>query len=128
WAGQVGGRGDERIGGGRVRPPGSGLRRLPLVDRYAQEDGAYLEERAFCRRSRLGRRRAVSSGDCRKGDSRFVKKLLPAILFACLSLSATQAQDGQTPTISVNVRLVNVFANVTDEQGSPIPGLNKDDF
>ena len=34
----------------------------------------------------------------------------------------------QTPTISVNVRLVNVFVNVTDDKGAPIPGLTRDDF
>jgi Ca-activated chloride channel family protein len=34
----------------------------------------------------------------------------------------------QTPTINVNVRLVNVFVNVTDDKGSPIPGLTRDDF
>jgi Ca-activated chloride channel homolog len=35
---------------------------------------------------------------------------------------------GQTPTINVNVRLVNVFVNVTDDKGAPIPGLTRDDF
>lgn len=30
--------------------------------------------------------------------------------------------------ISVNVRLVNVFVNVTDDKGAPIAGLTKDDF
>jgi Ca-activated chloride channel family protein len=34
----------------------------------------------------------------------------------------------QAPTISVNVRLVNVFVNVTDNKGAPVPGLTRDDF
>ncbi len=34
----------------------------------------------------------------------------------------------QTPTINVNVRLVNVFVNVTDANGAPVPGLTQDDF
>jgi Ca-activated chloride channel homolog len=39
-----------------------------------------------------------------------------------------QQHPGQTPTINVNVRLVNVFVNVTDDKGAPVPGLDKDDF
>ncbi len=39
-----------------------------------------------------------------------------------------QQKSGEPPTISVNVRLVNVFVNVTDSSGAPVPGLNKDDF
>ena len=38
------------------------------------------------------------------------------------------AVHAQTPTISVNVRLINVFVNVTDAQGAPVPGLGRDDF
>ncbi len=36
--------------------------------------------------------------------------------------------QAQTPTINVNVRLVNVFVNVTDANGAPVPGLAQDDF
>lgn len=36
--------------------------------------------------------------------------------------------SAQTPTINVNVRLVNVFVNVTGPTGAPIAGLTKDDF
>jgi Ca-activated chloride channel homolog len=40
-----------------------------------------------------------------------------------------QAQSSaNVPTINVNVRLVNVFVNVTDDKGAPVPGLNKEDF
>ena len=58
-----------------------------------------------------------------------VKPLCAAI---CCALSlfglAVYAQRTEPPTISVNVRLVNVFVNVTDDKGSPIPGLTRDDF
>lgn len=35
---------------------------------------------------------------------------------------------GNIPPYKVNVRLVNVFVNVTDEQGAPVGGLKQDDF
>ena len=51
-----------------------------------------------------------------------------AILFACgLQLCVIHGR-AQTPTINVNVRLVNVFVNVTDSNGAPVPGLTRDDF
>jgi Ca-activated chloride channel family protein len=39
-----------------------------------------------------------------------------------------QAPQKQEPTFRVNVRLVNVFATVTDAHGAPIANLTKDDF
>jgi Ca-activated chloride channel homolog len=45
-----------------------------------------------------------------------------------VSQSTAAAGGSQAPTINVNVRLVNVFVNVTDDQGAPIGGLTKDDF
>ena len=42
--------------------------------------------------------------------------------------SAVKAAATDPPTISVNVRLVNVFVNVTDDKGTPVPGLTKDEF
>lgn len=37
--------------------------------------------------------------------------------------------DGaQTPTIHVNVRLVNVFVNVSDQHGAPVSNLGKENF
>jgi len=35
---------------------------------------------------------------------------------------------GSTPVISVNVKLVNVFASVADKSGAPFGGLQKEDF
>ena len=43
-------------------------------------------------------------------------------------LFCATAVRAQTPTISVNVRLVNVFVNVTDSQGAPVAGLTREDF
>jgi Ca-activated chloride channel homolog len=45
------------------------------------------------------------------------------LLAACLTVSA---QDDAT--ISVNVRLVNVFVTVTDNHGAPVAGLQKENF
>ena len=42
--------------------------------------------------------------------------------------SAVKAAATEPPTISVNVRLVNVFVNVTDDKGAPVPGLTKEEF
>jgi len=39
-----------------------------------------------------------------------------------------QSPQKQEPTFRVNVRLVNVFATVTDAHGAPIANLTKDDF
>ena len=44
-----------------------------------------------------------------------------------LAASMLAAQDPGT-TISVDVRLVNVFVTVTDDHGAPIAGLKKDNF
>ncbi len=53
--------------------------------------------------------------------------LLRTLCIAGLSLSPCNLL-AQAPTISVNVRLVNVFVNVTDPQGAPVPGLTREDF
>jgi Ca-activated chloride channel family protein len=55
---------------------------------------------------------------------------LPALHAQRLSGNSPQAPEspGKPPTISVNVRLVNVFVNVTDDKGAPVAGLDKDDF
>lgn len=55
------------------------------------------------------------------------------IIFLCLvaaTSAAGQSQDTQQPdsTFKVNVKLVSVFATVTDENGAPIVNLKKDDF
>jgi Ca-activated chloride channel family protein len=49
-------------------------------------------------------------------------------IFATLSLLPAPAQDDSGTTFKVDVRLVNVFVTVTDEQGAPIGNLTKENF
>jgi Ca-activated chloride channel homolog len=49
-------------------------------------------------------------------------------IWTALCCAVTLCAFAQAPTISVNVRLVNVFVNVTDDKGAPIPGLTRDEF
>jgi Ca-activated chloride channel homolog len=77
-----------------------------------------------------------------------MKKAIPSLIllifclaFDCLVLSArSQQQNTKNPeapqsqqsepstTLKVNVNLVNVFVTVTDDKGSPVGGLKKDNF
>jgi Ca-activated chloride channel family protein len=57
-----------------------------------------------------------------------VKKQKVQALCATICCAFSLCGRAQTPTINVNVRLVNVFVNVTDDKGAPIPGLTRDDF
>jgi Ca-activated chloride channel family protein len=41
---------------------------------------------------------------------------------------ATQPAENAPPTLSVQVRLVSVFVNVTDTNGAPVPNLTRDNF
>jgi Ca-activated chloride channel homolog len=50
-----------------------------------------------------------------------------ASFVACV-LSAQDKQDSSQATLHVNVRLVNVFVNVTDKTGAIVGGLTRDDF
>ena len=50
--------------------------------------------------------------------------LLAFVILAALNALWSQEQ----PPIRVDVRLVNVFVNVTDATGAPVPGLTQDDF
>jgi Ca-activated chloride channel family protein len=59
-----------------------------------------------------------------------MRSLAPALL-ALSVVGFSRAQDApapQVPTINVNVRLVDVFANVTTPQGAPVADLTKEDF
>lgn len=68
----------------------------------------------------MGGRRAVSTGNfC----------LRRVYVFALLLTAATPLLKAQAiPPIRVNVRLVDVFVNVTDAKGAPVPGLTQQDF
>jgi Ca-activated chloride channel homolog len=57
-----------------------------------------------------------------------VKKQKVQALCATICCAFSLCGRAQTPTINVNVRLVNVFVNVTDDKGAPVPGLTRDDF
>lgn len=62
-------------------------------------------------------------------SSTFTIRYPAAILVAFLlvALPSAQAQP-QVPPLKVHVRLVNVYVNVTDQTGAPIPGLKPGDF
>jgi len=72
-----------------------------------------------------------------------MKQVLPSLgafaLFAFASILLTQDSAAQQPakpptqsqpeaTLKVDVKLVNVYVTVTDAHGSPVAGLNKDNF
>lgn len=56
-------------------------------------------------------------------------RLIAALLVVLLCAGAATAQTPpSTPRYHVNVRLVNVFLNVTDPAGAPVGGLAQEDF
>ena len=63
--GRLGDRREQRADCGRLGSSGGGFRCLPLDHRYAEADGAYLEERTFCRWRGVGRWRSISA---QRGD------------------------------------------------------------
>jgi Ca-activated chloride channel homolog len=53
----------------------------------------------------------------------------PVLISVLLLLAGAPWTLGQgTPQFHVNVRLVNVYVNVTDAKGAPVPGLTQQDF
>src|ERR1051325_12099819 len=52
----------------------------------------------------------------------------PAAICALLLASCLAAYAQDDATISVNVRLVNVFVTVTDDHGAPVAGLKQENF
>lgn len=56
-----------------------------------------------------------------------MKPLLAALLSFMLLIPAGAQEDSRT-TFKVDVKLVNVFVTVTDQQGAPIGNLTKNDF
>src|SRR5882724_5655061 len=51
-----------------------------------------------------------------------------AAICSCLLAVCLAASAQDSDTISVNVRLVNVFVTVTDNHGAPVAGLTKENF
>jgi Ca-activated chloride channel family protein len=61
------------------------------------------------------------------------RPMLFIVLLLVRSLCAQQQPNSSEPddsvtTLKVDVKLVNVFATVTDQNGAPVSTLNKDDF
>ena len=56
-----------------------------------------------------------------------MKRILLALIAATVVLPAGARQDSET-TFKVDVKLVNVYVTVTDQQGAPIGNLTRDDF
>ena len=56
-----------------------------------------------------------------------MRAVASAFAIACLLLPIF-AQDSSEPTFKVDVKLVNVYVTVTDQQGAPIGDLTKSDF
>lgn len=52
----------------------------------------------------------------------------PSFYFVLLLIAPGVWAQQQAPPIHVNVRLVNVFVNVTDAEGAPVAGLGQQDF
>jgi VWFA-related protein len=62
------------------------------------------------------------------GRQRFGLKVCLLLSMVLLLPSGQPLQSQQAPTISVNVRVVNVLATVRDKQGQIVRNLTKDDF
>ena len=56
-----------------------------------------------------------------------MKRILLGLVATTMVLSASARQDSDT-TFKVDVKLVNVYVTVTDQQGAPIGNLTKKDF
>jgi len=54
--------------------------------------------------------------------------IVSLLAFACVLLTGSQSRSQQQPTISVDVKVVNVLASVRDKHGAVIHNLGKDDF
>jgi len=67
-----------------------------------------------------------------RGSIVSASRLSLAVILALLLIPILPAQDNptpdNTPTFRMDVKLVNLFVNVTDQSGSIVGGLTKDDF
>ncbi len=54
--------------------------------------------------------------------------MLATLLSSALAQAPQETDVDKTPTIKVDVKLVNVFLTVLDQSGAPVGGLTKEDF
>lgn len=59
---------------------------------------------------------------------RWVRKAAKALCLACSLAFAWPSARAQDVTFKMDVKLVNVFVNVTDQNGAVVGGLSRDDF
>jgi Ca-activated chloride channel homolog len=57
---------------------------------------------------------------------RILQRFSVCVLIACTCVRLTAEEPGAT--VKVDVKLVNVFVTVTDEHGTPVPNLQKENF
>ena len=78
----------------------------------------------------MGGRREISAGDfCLRRCWIFAAMLIATpFAFGADGIQATPEGMQKAPSIHVNVRLVNVFVNVTNATGAPVSGLKQEDF
>jgi len=82
----------------------------------AQDDSCFESFRHSCSPTHAPERRRMD------GAPRF------SLIFAAIFALSQLVLLAQEPTLRVDVRLVNVFVNVTDRNGAIVGGLTKDDF
>src|ERR1019366_5165794 len=126
-AGAVDGGGDERADCGGVGAPGGGVRRMPLADRYAEEDGADLEKGDVCRWGGVGRWRTVSGGTGRRAERCFGMRTAGTltaaaflIFFLACAHCGVQAQETQAEPQPVTLAPAQ-----TQQTGSQPTGTQK---
>jgi Ca-activated chloride channel family protein len=58
----------------------------------------------------------------------FLLACSPVLMAAQSTPANSEPAEANVPVLRVNVKLVNVFANVTDATGAIVGGLSKEDF
>ena len=61
-------------------------------------------------------------------DGRRSRRALPLLMALAAGCALGPTTGAQDVTFKANVNLVNVFVNVTDQNGAIVGGLTRDDF